>query len=577
MPWLRSSSIAAAFALCSLVAAAPRPASACGGTFCDVTPGPVTMSVDQSGESILFVMGDGFVETHVQIEYRGDPAKFAWIVPIMAEPEVSVGSQELFNRLLAGTVPTFTVSTAFEGDCGGDERQGLGCSSDDAQAGGDGYYEGEETGGPNDDEPAVLAQDVVGAFEYSVLQGGTVAGIGEWLDDNGYARDEEAPKILQAYLDEGFLFVAFKLVPGAGIDQIHPITLRYAGTEPCIPLRLTRVAAIEDMKVRAFFLGESRVVPTNYRHVELNPLRIDWAGLGANYEELVSEAVDQEGANGRAFVTEFADYWGGVLTWAGLRGRDWDSQAFLDTTSQTLSNRLQAQELITCGLVTDPATGSTGEGCGPSHALLYPLLRTYFPPPGDVSVEDFYACTQCFEVDESAWDSAGFVEAFEEQVVGPAEHAIDLLQEHRYLTRLFTMISPGEMTVDPLFHQRDDLPSVSNQWTATNVIHCEEPDRYDFPDGRSYYLADDFREPDFSEMSAALRIEEYSLAGAPPMVLLDAAAAIDDELAAWNAASGPAQGCECRATRRRMNGAGWLGLLLLLGVRTRARRARARR
>lgn len=565
---LRSSSLAAAFALTAVVAATPRPADACGGTFCDT--GPQSMPVDQSGESILFVMEDGFVEAHIQIEYQGDPAKFAWIVPIMAEPEITVGSQALFDRMLAGTVPTFTVTTRFEGDCGSDTPS-FGCAmSDDFAAGGEGdYIDGYED--PN--EPNVLAQDQVGAFEYSVLQGGTVDGIGEWLDDNGYARSDEAPKILQAYLDEGFLFVAFKLAPGAGVDQIHPLVLRYQGTEPCIPLRLTRVAAVEDMKVRAFFLGEDRVVPSNYRHVELNPLRIDWANLGANYDALVSEAVDIEGADGRAFVTEYAGP-SSVVDRAGLSPFTWNSSAFGEATASTLTRTLESQGLLRCDIPDSDTGGGFDEICGFTHPLLLPLLRTYFPANVDVSDEDYYQCTTCFDgVDESAWDPAGFVEAFEEQIVGPADHAVDVLSSHGYLTRLFTMISPGEMTTDPLFHERADLPNVSNQWTATNVIHCEEPNRYDLPDGRSMYL-DDRDQVDFSEMSAAVRIDEFPAAGAP-MALLDASDAIDDELADWNAATGPTPSCECRASKRRFHGAGWLAMLLLFGLRTRSRLRRA--
>ena len=38
------------------------------------------------------------------------------------------------------------------------------------------------------------------------------------------------------------------------VSQIHPITLRYAGAEPCVPIRLTRIAAQDDMEIRALFL-----------------------------------------------------------------------------------------------------------------------------------------------------------------------------------------------------------------------------------------------------------------------------------------------------------------------------------
>jgi len=52
--------------------------------------------------------------------------------------------------------------------------------------------------------------------------------------------------------------VAVKLQPGAGVNEIHPLVVRYPGSAPCIPLKLTAIAATEDMAVRAFFLGDRR-------------------------------------------------------------------------------------------------------------------------------------------------------------------------------------------------------------------------------------------------------------------------------------------------------------------------------
>ncbi|MBL8970425.1 MAG: hypothetical protein JNK56_07590, partial [Myxococcales bacterium] len=48
------------------MAMTPDVAEACGGTFCDgVIPGP--MPVDQSGENVIFVIGDTESEVHIQI------------------------------------------------------------------------------------------------------------------------------------------------------------------------------------------------------------------------------------------------------------------------------------------------------------------------------------------------------------------------------------------------------------------------------------------------------------------------------------------------------------------------------
>src|SRR5882672_4595188 len=80
----------------------PRDARACGGTFCD-NSGPRAMPVDQTGENIIFVMEPGQVEAHIQIQYRGDAPRFSWVVPVQTLPDVQVGSEALFDRLLAAT------------------------------------------------------------------------------------------------------------------------------------------------------------------------------------------------------------------------------------------------------------------------------------------------------------------------------------------------------------------------------------------------------------------------------------------------------------------------------------------
>jgi hypothetical protein len=81
-------------------------ARACGGTFCN--GGPLAMPVEQTGENILFVLEPNRVQAHIQIQYQGDPERFAWILPVPALPEsIQVGSQLLFQNLLTSTVPAF--------------------------------------------------------------------------------------------------------------------------------------------------------------------------------------------------------------------------------------------------------------------------------------------------------------------------------------------------------------------------------------------------------------------------------------------------------------------------------------
>jgi hypothetical protein len=75
--------------------ALPRVAAACGGFFCSQAE-----PVEQTGENILFIqVDDSTIETHVQISYAGPSEDFSWIVPTPSEPEVSVGSDFVFQAL----------------------------------------------------------------------------------------------------------------------------------------------------------------------------------------------------------------------------------------------------------------------------------------------------------------------------------------------------------------------------------------------------------------------------------------------------------------------------------------------
>src|SRR5258708_14086805 len=246
-----------AFAADVAATSVPRAAVACGGTFCD--SGPRAMAVDQKGENILFVMGGGKVEAHIQIQYNGDAARFAWVLPVPALPEVEIGSQGLFQNLLSATVPRFGLSRVFD-SCG---TNNISVNTPGAQVSGAPTVASPIDGGGGG--TMVVLQKAVGSFDVTVLQGGTAQEITDWLTMNGYAMPPHTPQLLQSYVAQKFLFVAVKLTGGAGIDEIHPLVVRYTGTEPCVPLKLTAVAAVEDIGVRTLFLGNPRTVPKSYK------------------------------------------------------------------------------------------------------------------------------------------------------------------------------------------------------------------------------------------------------------------------------------------------------------------------
>ncbi len=563
------------------------PAHACGGTFCDsAPPGQAPMPVDQTGENVLFFMSGGTVEAHVQIQYSGDPERFAWVIPVPEIPELSVGSAPLFVRLLNGSVPSFTLNTSFQFcSADGDTSSRGGCSlpmSSAAESGGSFA----PTGGTPDtksDAPKTVLRQGVGAFEAVVLEPQSVQGLTDWLTQNGFDADaEDSTPVLQDYVSRGYKFVAIKLRPEAGVDEIHPLVIRYPGSEPCVPLKLTRVAAVEDMAVRVFFLGDRRVVPTNFKHVTLNPARLDFRALGQNYNLAVSRAVDSPVANGRGFVTEYAGA-SSIISTQGLSSPEWVGESFTSLDPQGALDRLTELGLLSC---------LSANNCSSPHPLVFPLLERHLPPPDGMTPGAYYSCLSCgADATPPAWSPDAFAADFDAMIAEPAQHAVDMLQKSPFLTRMFTRISPAEMTEDPMFAEwtGTTLPDVGTALSATLLRECDGDLSTQLSDGREIYGGSFSSAPSLpADLPWAEKIEEFTDAGAH-IVLVDNTEQIDQVLLIHNAANstrpsagsadGSARtggsGCGCSLPDRDAgHGLTALGFAALFALR---RRRRARR
>jgi hypothetical protein len=357
-------------------------------------------------------------------------------------------------------------------------------------------------------------------------------------------------------------------------------------------LRLTRIAALEDMDVRSFFLGAARTVPQNYRHVLINQVKIDWTpgNLAQNYKEIISQAVDAETAAGRAFVTEYAGTSNEVPR-GSLFSPSWSSQVFETIEVIGVIDELSSQGLFFCD--TD-----FGNGCAATHPLVQPLLDQYLPVPAGIEADAFYECVSCFEMDlvPGAWDGPAFALGLQQRVIDPGQHANELLDANPYLSRLYTTISPGEMTEDPLFHENPELSEVTASLTGTQRFLCNGDSVFILPDGREVYLPSGAPWPDFDgepawSMPSDEEVQEVMASGAP-VVLVSNTVAIDDALAAYNTAQGwagggangqgddegrgGAGGCGCQTTGQGLAGLMTMLLGLGLGV-TSTRRPRIRR
>ncbi len=424
-----------AIATIALASFAAAPALACGGFFCGGTP------IDQTGEDILFAVDGRNIEAHVRIAYSGEAESFSWVVPVPGVPELEVGTDELFTQLGASTAPSWNLEVG-DAKCDWPYVYG-GWGKDEADADGGGPNPGNS--GPPSVE--VLAEISVGAYEAVVLSAQNAQALLDWLNCNEYRIASSALPRVQAYIDGNMNFLGLKLRDGAGTGELTPIVMRYVAPQPVIPLVLTAVAVQPNLRIRAYFLGDNRAVPTNYDHVWLNDSRVDWmngnwwAGPWApqSYEALITAAVDEAG--GKAFVTDYAGS-SSLMANRIFREGGYDTDLL-----RTFTNPAEfVQQALWMGL--------------PRNAVMQGLLRTHIPMPQDlidqgVEERDFYNNLGGYQqyLSELNFDPNAFVDDLVELLLDPMESAQELFDssDYSWLSRLQTTISGWEMNADPAF------------------------------------------------------------------------------------------------------------------------------
>jgi hypothetical protein len=504
----------AASALAALTATAPRVASACGGFFCSQAP------IDQSAEQIAFSLGPEGVTAYIQISYTGRAEDFAWIVPVMSAPTIGVGTQALFTALARQTQPSFQINWS-------PEVQGC------FPRGGPGSF-GANDGGVSDAAANAGPQGVqfldrreVGPYDTVVLAAGDPDALITWLAANGYDQPPSAAPLIKHYVSAGMLFVALKLKRGADTGDILPLVLTMSHEEACVPLILTRVAAVPDMPVLVYVLGEGRAVPRNWFHVEVNPRRIDWLRGGANYRALATTAINE--AAGHGFVTEYAGT-------TGLLRDTLHSPGRFNLTDLAAKNDAA---MYVQALLSQPWPQGT-------QSELLVFLRKHIPLPARAVMEGVPENFVYSPFGASQYlsgiviDGRAITADLLERLVKPLEQAQALLIGKPFVTRLLTTVSPDEMDRDPFFHFNRTLPNVSNIHVAEGTGRCDDGTIRDtnitLPNGEKVQLGQPwmlFQPPAWNVAAnegAAEHISLIGTAGAPVFVGRTQAVTVDSLL-----------------------------------------------
>ena len=446
---------------CSLALSIPV-ARACGGFFCTTVP------MNQVAETILFIQGEAKVTTHVQIQYSGTAADFAWILPVPAVPELAVSHNQIFTQLQRVTQPSFQLNFQEDVSCGfppiplatAEDSVGLRYNVD------------------------IASEERVGPYDTAVISSDDAKAVVSWLVDNGYQLGDLGVELLTPYVEEGFYFLALKLAPDRDVGDLQPIALTYAAEVPGIPIRLTAVATEPDLGILTYVLGEHRAVPTNYRHVQINKAAINWFFGGFNYQSVVTQAANEAG--GQAFVTEYAgpseivgNFFFATFDIDKLRQQDHPADFLAATRAQGFPNDAQMQTLIRRHIPMPPAVLTEGVlevvFAGDREAYEQARKGGWLQNTAESS---FYSNMRAYEsyLADLAFDANAFADDLQRIVVEPLTQVQEVFAAKPYLTRLYTTLSADEMTLDPMFSYNPDLPEVSNVHAADAYWDCADPE-----------------------------------------------------------------------------------------------------
>lgn len=275
---------------------APRDAHACGG--CYHRPSETESTVVTGHRMVLSVSTTQTVLWD-QIEYDGDPAEFAWVLPVKTGARVEVATDAFFEILDAATTVS-VVSPPL--DCApAPGVSGSGCASSEA-LGAMEDRSGSSGGGGVD----VLHRGTVGPYQTVTLSTDTPGALNDWLTEHDYAVDADIQPIIDAYVAEGFDFIALRLLPDKGINAMKPVRVVTPGASPTLPLRMVAAGTGAHVGIKLFVITEGRYATKNFPNgaVPAGDLTWDHLSISSNYSALRDAAISAN--NGKTWLTAFS-------------------------------------------------------------------------------------------------------------------------------------------------------------------------------------------------------------------------------------------------------------------------------
>lgn len=270
-------------------------AHACGG--CVVSE---TETTQVTGHRMILSISKDQTTLWDQISYTGEPQSFGWVLPIKGTVTVGLSSDAMFSALEQATAVSINSPT-------------INCLPPDCQFGPPNSGGTGGSGGAGGGGVVVIAEEVVGPYKTVQLSSQDPNALKNWLVAEGYNLPPDIAPIVDAYVAEGFNFLALKLQPGKGINSMRPVRITTTGGTPVLPLRMVAAGTGLNTPITLFVMGEGRYEPSNFDSFTIDASKLiwNWDTSSSNYAQVKKDAFDSSG--GKSWLIEagepFSRYW----------------------------------------------------------------------------------------------------------------------------------------------------------------------------------------------------------------------------------------------------------------------------
>jgi hypothetical protein len=289
---------------------AEREARACGGCF-----GPPDVPTVVTDHRMIMSISKDQSTLYDQIRYSGEPSAFAWVLPIAGTVKIGLSSDVLFSSFGSLTevqvsAPALVCRQADGQLCGRANRVPVGDSAEESPAGG----------------VDVIAKEVVGPYETVQLATSDPNALDQWLTDNGFTLPADVKPVIAQYVSEKFNFLAMRLLPGKGVQDMRPVRITTAGAGSVLPLRMVAAGTGATVGITLWTVAEGRYEPQGFPSFVISnaELTYDPVALKSNYADL--RVAKTQAGGGRAWEIESS---------VAIRPADWIDEINALTTEPT--------------------------------------------------------------------------------------------------------------------------------------------------------------------------------------------------------------------------------------------------